>query len=166
MDDTQFPCSNYERVREFHQVFDHPHPESLQKDIFEKDPKLIQFRLSLIEEEFNELKRATDEKNMEGVIDALADLLYVTYGMGVALGIDLDRAFKIVHESNMSKLCHSEQEAMETIEYYNNIPEFSSIDVKYRPSLDGNHLVIYNAITGKILKSKYYTPPNFEEMLK
>ncbi|MEM3062515.1 MAG: nucleoside triphosphate pyrophosphohydrolase family protein, partial [Nitrososphaerota archaeon] len=142
--DSQIPCSNYERVREFHQVFGHPYPETLQKEILEKDPKLIQFRLSLIEEEFNELRRATDEKNMEGVIDALADILYVTYGMGVALGIDLDRAFKIVHESNMSKLCCSEQEAMETIDYYKNISEFSNVDIRYRPSIDGKHFVIYN----------------------
>jgi predicted HAD superfamily Cof-like phosphohydrolase len=42
--------------------------------------------------------------DMEGVADALTDILYVTYGAGHAFGINLDKCFQEVHRSNMSKL--------------------------------------------------------------
>lgn len=65
---------------------------------------LIGLRLDLIEEEFDELKDAIEERNVVEVADALTDLLYVIYGAGAAFGIDLDACFKEVHSSNMSKL--------------------------------------------------------------
>ena len=89
--------TNFECVGQFHEVFGHPKPITLQKNILEENPKLAQFRLSLIQEEFNELKTAVSENNMTEVIDALGDILYVVYGMGQAFGIDLDKVFKIVH---------------------------------------------------------------------
>ena len=61
-------------------------------------------RISLISEELEELKKAISEKNVEEVADALTDILYVTYGSGHAFGIDLDKCFNEVQESNMSKL--------------------------------------------------------------
>lgn len=158
--------TNYECVKQFHKVFGHPCPEILQKNVLKENPKLVQFRLSLIEEEFNELKKAVNENNLNNVIDALADILYVVYGMGVAFGIDLDKAFKIVHESNMSKLCSNKIEALETIKNYKNLPEFANVNVGFRPSSDNKYFVVYNTDTGKILKSKFFTSPNFEELLK
>ena len=65
---------------------------------------LIGLRLDLIEEEFDELKDAIEERNVVEVADALTDLLYVIYGAGAAFGIDLDACFREVHASNMSKL--------------------------------------------------------------
>lgn len=53
------------------------------------------------------------------MLDALSDILYVTYGAGSSLGLDLDKAFSLVHESNMSKLCKSPEEAEKTVEWYN-----------------------------------------------
>ena len=66
--------------------------------------KINSLRLSLINEELDELKKAMLEKNILEVADALTDILYVTYGAGHAFGINLDKCFNEVQESNMSKL--------------------------------------------------------------
>jgi predicted HAD superfamily Cof-like phosphohydrolase len=164
MSETQ-DLTNFQCVGRFHEVFGHPKPPVLQKNILADNTKLAQFRLSLIREEFNELIAAVEENNMKEVIDALADILYVVYGMGQAFGIDLDHAFKIVHASNMSKLCKNETEAIETIEYYKTLNGFHDVKVGYKLAPDNEHYVIYNMETGKILKSKYFTLPNFDEII-
>ena len=66
--------------------------------------KINTLRISLINEELDELKNAIDNKDILEVADALTDILYVTYGAGHAFGIDLDKCFNEVQESNMSKL--------------------------------------------------------------
>ena len=68
------------------------------------DQKTMQLRLDLIQEELNELKEAMVEKNLKEIADALTDILYVTYGAGYAYGVNLDKCFKEVQRSNMSKL--------------------------------------------------------------
>ena len=68
------------------------------------DDKIIKLRYDLIQEELEELKEAIKDKNMVEIADALTDILYVTYGAGHAFGIDLDKCFNEVQESNMSKL--------------------------------------------------------------
>jgi len=68
------------------------------------DEKVQKLRISLIEEELEELKEAIENKDVVEVADALTDILYVTYGAGAAFGIDLDKCFEEVHNSNMSKL--------------------------------------------------------------
>ena len=66
--------------------------------------KIVQLRYELIKEELEELNQAIKEKDIKEVADALADILYVTYGAGHAFGIDLDKCFNEVQQSNMSKL--------------------------------------------------------------
>ena len=66
--------------------------------------KINKLRISLIEEELNELKQAIQQNDIKEVADALTDILYVTYGAGHAFGIDLDKCFNEVQNSNMSKL--------------------------------------------------------------
>ena len=66
--------------------------------------KIINLRLSLIKEEFQELEEAVKRKDIKEVADALTDILYVTYGAGHAFGINLDKCFEEVQNSNMSKL--------------------------------------------------------------
>ena len=66
--------------------------------------KINSLRLSLIQEELDELNKAISEKDILEVADALTDILYVTYGAGHAFGIDLDKCFNEVQKSNMSKL--------------------------------------------------------------
>lgn len=72
-------------------------------------PKLVDhdtstLRYSLIAEELDEFGEAVEKDDLVGIADALTDLLYVVYGAGHAYGINLDKCFKEVHSSNMSKL--------------------------------------------------------------
>ena len=66
--------------------------------------KINNLRYDLIKEELLELKDAMEKKDLLEVADALTDILYVTYGAGHAFGIDLDKCFEEVQNSNMSKL--------------------------------------------------------------
>ena len=68
------------------------------------DEKIVKLRVDLIKEELDELKEAIKDNNIVEVADALTDILYVTYGAGHAFGINLDKCFDEVQNSNMSKL--------------------------------------------------------------
>ena len=68
------------------------------------EEKIVKLRYNLIKEELDELENAIKIKNLKEIADALTDILYVTYGAGHAYGIDLDKCFKEVQKSNMSKL--------------------------------------------------------------
>merc|ERR1712178_556018 len=162
--------SNFRKVTEEfmknmgQKVFDEP-----QMDIFTKDPKTVNLRLKLIEEEVKELADAMKEKDMVETFDALGDILYVVYGAGGAFGLDLDRAFDLIHKSNMTKLCKTEEEAQETVEWYkkNYTPggKYPYDTPAYRLSPDGQYYVPYNESTGKILKSVNYSPVKFDSIL-
>ena len=92
--------TNFEKVGLFMKTFnqDVKVSSSLSTD------KINSLRISLINEELEELKKAISEKNLNEVADALTDILYVTYGAGHAFGIDLDKCFEEIQNSNMSKL--------------------------------------------------------------
>ena len=92
--------SNFTRVMDFMNNF----KQEVKYNPEFPDEKVQKLRISLIEEELEELKEAIEKKDVVGVADALTDILYVTYGAGAAFGIDLDKCFKEVHNSNMSKL--------------------------------------------------------------
>ena len=92
--------TNFEKVKEFMDIFGQ---EIKNKAEFPNE-KIIDLRKKLIEEEFQELKDAIKDNDIVEVADALTDILVVTYGAGVAFGIDLDKCFEEVHRSNMSKL--------------------------------------------------------------
>ena len=92
--------SNFDDVRIFMQTFGQ---EVKIKPKFPKE-KIVKLRYDLIKEELNELQNAIKTKNLKEIADALTDILYVTYGAGHAYGIDLDKCFKEVQKSNMSKL--------------------------------------------------------------
>ena len=66
--------------------------------------KINELRISLINEELEEFKEAIKSNDLKEVADALTDILYVTYGAGHAFGINLDKCFEEVQQSNMSKL--------------------------------------------------------------
>ena len=92
--------SNFESVRIFMQTFGQ---EVKEKAAFPND-KTTSLRYELIKEELSELQEAIDNRDIKEVADALTDILYVTYGAGHAFGIDLDKCFREVQNSNMSKL--------------------------------------------------------------
>ena len=92
--------TNFNKVGVFMKTFGQ---EVKNKPSFSTD-KINQLRISLIQEELDELKEAMTNNDLLEVADALTDLLYVTYGAGHAFGIDLDKCFNEVQNSNMSKL--------------------------------------------------------------
>lgn len=154
--------TDYQAVVEFNKTFGVPVYDTPQYDIFDKNPKLVEYRLSLIDEEVKELHEAVEAKDIIETVDALADIIYVVQGMASSFGLDLDRAFDIVHKSNMSKLCKTEQEAKDTVAYYQMNSEKLGYDSPdYRLSADGKYYVVYNKSTEKVLKSINYTPAKF-----
>ena len=92
--------SNFNKVGTFMKTFGQ---EVKNKPSFSTD-KINKLRIDLIVEELEELKEAMNNKDLLEVADALTDILYVAYGAGHAFGIDLDKCFDEVQNSNMSKL--------------------------------------------------------------
>ena len=92
--------SNFEKVKIFMETFGQ---EVKNKPSFCSD-RINTLRYDLIKEELNELKLALDNRDLLEVADALTDILYVTYGAGHAFGINLDKCFEEIQNSNMSKL--------------------------------------------------------------
>ncbi len=92
--------TNFEKVGLFMKTFN----QDVKVSSSLSTEKINSLRISLISEELEELKQAISEKNLTEVADALTDILYVTYGAGHAFGIDLDKCFDEVQNSNMSKL--------------------------------------------------------------
>jgi len=92
--------TNFESVKKFMETFGQ---EIKEKANF-PDEKTTSLRYDLIKEELDELREAMENRDIKEVADALTDILYVTYGAGHAFGINLDKCFEEVQNSNMSKL--------------------------------------------------------------
>ena len=92
--------TNFEKVGLFMSTFG----QEVKKKSELSSEKINSLRLSLIQEELDELTKAINENDVLEVADALTDILYVAYGAGHAFGINLDRCFDEVQNSNMSKL--------------------------------------------------------------
>ena len=92
--------TNFEKVRKFMETFGQEIKEKAQFP----NEKITSLRHDLIKEELDELKEAMDNNDIKEVADALTDILYVTYGAGHAFGINLDKCFEEVQNSNMSKI--------------------------------------------------------------
>ena len=92
--------TNFEKVR----VFMKTYGQEVKDKAGFSDARTNKLRIDLIKEELEELTEAMQDENLLEVADALTDILYVTYGAGHAFGIDLDKCFEEVQNSNMSKL--------------------------------------------------------------
>ena len=92
--------TNFEKVGLFMKTFG----QEVKKKPQLSTEKINKLRISLISEELEEFKTAIEKNDLKEVADALTDILYVTYGAGHSFGINLDKCFNEVQESNMSKL--------------------------------------------------------------
>ncbi len=92
--------TNFEKVGLFMKTFG----QEVKTEAGLSTNKINSLRISLIKEELEELKKAISDNNIVEIADALTDILYVTYGAGHAFGVNLDKCFNEVQESNMSKL--------------------------------------------------------------
>jgi predicted HAD superfamily Cof-like phosphohydrolase len=100
--------------------------------------------------------------NIDSLRINLCKLLYYVNKMGSYIGINLDESFRIVHDSNMSKVCINENTAKETVDWYlNNDERYKTPE--YRHSEYG--WIVFNKDTGKILKSIHYIPADFSTLL-
>ncbi len=152
-------ATNFHKVRDFNETMNAARENGF------NNKKLIEDRFALITEEYNELKGAIETNNNIEIRDALADLLYVVYGMADVIGIDANSDFEIVHSSNMSKACKTEEEAIATVNYY--MKMYADGNMKYDSPYyeylsDKNLWIVKNKSNGKILKSIKYTPVKFD----
>ncbi len=97
----------------------------------------------------------------------MSDILYVVYGLADRFGFDADADFTEVHDSNMSKLCISEEEAKATVTSYEEkfksgkSPYDSPYYYKVTNAKGEDRWLVKNKSTGKALKSINYTPVDF-----
>ena len=117
--------TNFERVRIFMSTFG----QEIKKKAEFPDDKITELRHALIKEELTELKEAIKKKDIKEVADALTDILYVTYGAGHAFGIDLDKCFEEVQNSNMSKL------GLDGKPIYNEMGKVMKVPKYFKPDL-------------------------------
>jgi len=145
-------------VAEFHSTFKHP---------IEPSPTIpsqqrCDLRISLIQEELNELKEAIAGNNLVEVADALCDLQYVLSGaiLEFGLGEKFSTLFNEVHRSNMSKACKSLEEAEKTIEHYSKNENTEC----YYTKVEDLYLV-YRKSDNKTLKSVNYSAAGLNQLL-
>lgn len=153
--------TNFEKVAEFNTTAAVERVKEKTPDVFDTHPKMIETCLSLIREEVSELEEAVKAHDLTETRDALADILYVVYGMAFRLGINADEDFKLVHDSNMSKFCDAEDEAIVTIDKYMELYEQGKSPYPspaYRYEKETAKWVVYEQTTGKILKNFMYNP--------
>jgi predicted HAD superfamily Cof-like phosphohydrolase len=152
--------TNFEKVAEFNTIAAVERVvEKPTVQVFDTHPKMIETCLSLIREEVSELEDAVKAHDLTETRDALADILYVVYGMAFRLGINADADFKLVHESNMSKFCDSEDEAIVTVGNYKALYSQGKSPYPspaYRFEEETGKWVVYEQTTGKILKNIMY----------
>ena len=151
--------SNYlDSVSEFHKTFQAPILESPQ--IPSKERCVL--RVSLLQEELNELKAAIEDNDLVEIADALADIQYVLCGAILEFGLKdkFDELFDEVQRSNMSKACNSQQEALATLSHYK---QKDGTEGRYE-ELNGKYIV-YRSTDNKILKSVGYSPASLSQIL-
>ena len=147
------------QVAEFHRTFKHP---------IEKRPVIpsearCKLRVELISEELKELQKAIADKDIVEVADALCDIQYVLSGavLEFGLGEKFRALFDEVQRSNMSKSCETEEEAQQTVAFYE---KEKNTECYYKQS-DG-HFLVYRKSDNKTLKSIQYSPADLKSIIE
>ena len=127
------------------------------------DAKRCELRISLLQEELNELKEAIANDDLVEVADALCDIQYVLSGAihEFGLGPHFKSLFDEVQRSNMSKTCKTMEEAIATQVHYKKTKDTDSTIEKK----DGEFLV-YRKSDRKVLKSINYSPADMKGMVE
>ena len=155
----------YQKVVDFNTLFGVKLHSTPQPEIFDSDMTTINNGMKLVREEMSELESAIKEKDYVETADAIADSIYVLLGLAGRMGINMDTVFNMVHVNNMTKICQTEKEAQETVDYYNTNPQLGYVTPAYRRAEDNIHWVVYNQSTGKILKSCVWRPVDLTFLL-
>lgn len=146
------------QVAEFHKTFNAPildHPQIPSRERCE-------LRVSLLQEELNELKDAIADQDLVEIADALCDLQYVLSGavLEFGMGEKFPALFDEVQRSNMSKACNNQQEADETISFYQEKGEEAFSQAS------GDKINVHRTNDHKVLKNKYYSPADLKSILE
>jgi predicted HAD superfamily Cof-like phosphohydrolase len=138
-----------EKVKEFHKIFKAPILDTPQIPSKER----CDLRISLISEELKELQDAIDNNDLVEVADACGDLMVVLCGSILEFGLSdkFNEIFDNIHNSNMSKACNTEKEAIDTIKFYND-----KDGTKAHYINDGGKWLIYRTEDNKVLKNINY----------
>ena len=146
------------QVAEFHETFNAPILDNPQIPSEQR----CNLRVSLLQEELNEFKKAIDDKNIVEIADALCDIQYVLSGavLEFGLGEKFVNLFNEVQRSNMSKACNSIDEAQKTIDHYLKRDGTKG----YKKEINGKWLV-YREGDDKVLKSIGYSPADIKKIL-
>lgn len=145
------------QVAEFHKTFNAP----ILGQPTIPSAERCNLRVSLLQEELNELKEAIADNDLVEIADALCDLQYVLSGavLEFGLGEKFVQLFNEVQRSNMSKACANQQEADETIAFYKEKGE----DAYSEKS--GDKINVHRTSDQKVLKNKYYSPADLKTIL-
>ena len=145
-------------VEEFHNTFGAPVLETPQIPSNER----CKLRVSLLQEELDELKEAIENNDLVEIADAFADIQFVLSGGILEFGLSdkFNELFNEVQRSNMSKACQSQQEAIETLLHYKQKDGTEG----YYKEVDGKWLVYRNG-DNKVLKSINYSPANLKDII-
>lgn len=148
------------QVEEFHKTFKAP---VLPKPQLAPENR-AKLRVSLIQEELNELQEAITKGDLVEVADALCDLQYVLSGTVLEFGLrDLfDKMFNEVHQSNMSKACENLGEVYETIDHYKQ----KGVEAEFEANDKGMCYLVFRKSDKKALKSINYSPADLASLLK
>ena len=146
------------QVAEFHKTFQAPILETPQIPSNER----CELRVSLLQEELDELSQAIKVGDIVEIADALADLQYVLSGavLEFGLGEKFVDLFDEVQRSNMSKACENQQEAISTLSHYKKKDGTEG----YYKELNGKWIVYRNG-DDKILKSVNYSPASLKDII-
>ena len=145
------------QVAEFHKTFNAPILEKPQIPSKER----CELRVSLLQEDLNELQQAIADNDLVEIADALCDLQYVLSGavLEFGLGEKFPALFNEVQRSNMSKACSNQQEADETIAFYKEKGEEAFSEKS------GDKINVHRKSDHKVLKNKYYSPADLKTIL-
>jgi predicted HAD superfamily Cof-like phosphohydrolase len=146
------------QVADFHRTFNAPILDTPQIPSEQR----CQLRVSLLQEELNELSQAIKDNDLVEIADALCDIQYVLSGavLEFGLGEKFVELFNEVQRSNMSKACSTEEEAQKTLEHYK---QKDGTEGYYKQV--GDKWVTYRNGDDKVLKSVGYSPANIKSML-
>lgn len=149
-------------VKDFHTLTEN-HWLEMPKLPSEERQKL---RYNLIAEELKEFKQALADQDLIEATDALIDILYVTFGsLGeFGLGYIAKDLFDEVHRSNMSKLCKTKEEAVETCNWYESRTDENRCQADYKETPQGYQ--VFRVSDNKTLKNKYYSPADLKTIIR
>ena len=152
------PINSLNQVADFHRTFNAPILDTPQIPSEQR----CELRVSLLQEELNELSQAIKDKDIVEIADALCDIQYVLSGavLEFGLGDKFVDLFNEVQRSNMSKACSSIQDAIETILHYK---KKDGTECMYKQV--GDKWVVYRMSDNKVLKSINYSPVELKKMI-